>query len=159
MPQDEQRSSNQARQLRFVEWVLVCVLLLALGGMAWQQSRQLQAEAEGVAFRATVRALKQALVLAQLQGGAKPGVNPFELLERRPLNYAGAMPLAQAAQSAQGQWVFDAVCGCLAYLPRNAWALRNASGSPWVLLRLPIRPGQPSLAAGEACDWLGRPLL
>ena len=159
MPQDDLRSGNHARQLRFVEWVLLCLLMLGLGGMAWQQSRQLQAQAELVSFRATVRALRQALVLAQLRGGTQPAANPFELLERKPLNYAGAMPLGQAAQTVQGQWVFDADCGCLVYLPRNAWALRNASGAPWVLLQLRGVPGQPGLAAREACFWLGQPML
>lgn len=159
MPQDDLRSGNHARQLRFVEWLLFGLLMLGLGGVAWQQSRQLQAQAELVSFRATVRALKQALVLAQLQGGAKPAANPFELLERKPLNYAGAMPLGQAAQTLQGQWAFDAGCSCLVYLPRNDWALRNASGAPWVLLQLGGPTGRPSLAAREPCSWLGQPML
>jgi hypothetical protein len=160
MAADDLRSHANARKARFLEWVVLCVLIGALSAVAWRQGQQVQDQAELVTFRATVRALTQALALRRLPGGAATGGdgNPFELLERKPVNYAGAMSMGQALALPPGMWVFDAGCGCVAYLPRDPQGLRNASGAPFIALKLVGPPGQSRLVPREPFVWLGQPL-
>ena len=167
MAADDLRSHASARKARFLEWVVLCVLIGALGAVAWRQGQQVQDQAELVTFRATVRALTQALALQRLPGAAGASAaaatggdgNPFELLERKPVNYAGAMSVGQALALPPGMWVFDAGCGCVAYLPRNPQSLRNASGTPFIALKLVGPTGQSRLVPREPYVWLGQPLF
>jgi hypothetical protein len=148
---------------RLVEWAVLAAVLLALCAVAWREGQQLQAQAELVTFRATVRALKQALLLRQLQAAraAVPGAvgNPFELLDVKPANYVGALGLGDALAHKPGIWVYDAVCGCAAYLPRQAQWLASASGSAFVVLQVDGQGSQARLLPREAYFWGGQPML
>lgn len=125
--------------VRAVEWALVAVVLVALVAVFGQHVRAVRGQAEEAAVKSTLGALRATMALHQLRrqvtnshGPGLEGVvdqrNPFELLQRRPSNYAGETSLNDAALVAPGTWVFDPVCVCIGYRPTYPQWLLSASG-------------------------------
>ncbi len=138
---------------------LIIVVLIAVFG---RHVRQLQARGELAAFKTTLGALRAALVIDHLQRNtshagqsvASSQRNPFELLQRRPVNFAGEVRQQEDPAPSPGTWVFDPVCVCVGYLPIYSQWFDSASGDPmlWFRMSAPSPPFQ--LSAKEAYTWL-----
>ena len=140
--------------------VLVVVLLFL------RQTLIVQSQAELAAVKTTIAALRTAMALHQLETQvARPPVavatqqrNPFALLQRRPINYAGEMDLVAAENSAPGSWIFDPVCGCVGYLPIDPQWLSSANGATSIWYRVGTGPGPLQLTAMQAYTLQGQVL-
>lgn len=149
-----------------VEWSLLAGLILVLTLVFVHQMRVLQGQAELAAVKSTLGALRVALVIDHLHNnvvaGTSPVVsaqhNPFELLQRHPVNYRGEMTAAEAAAAPApaGSWVFDPVCACVGYLPMHAQWFDSPSGDIMAWYRVEGAPGPLQLTAKEAYVWQGQ---
>ena len=154
---------------RLLEWSLVSAVVLVLVLVFNWHMRTLQGQTERVTVQTTLGALRTALVIDYLHRTVTPGVpadaspvalqsNPFELLERQPVNYLGPMTAQQAASAPPGNWVFDPECVCVGYTPLNPHLFESPSGSlmPWYAVRGIATLGPLQLTAQEAYRWQGQ---
>jgi hypothetical protein len=148
-----------------MEWSLVAALILVLGLVFMHQVRVVQRQAEFAALRAMLGTLRTALVLQHLQRqvqtqgqAATEPRNPFELLQRRPANYAGEISASQAAAVPPGNWVFEAECACVAYLPQDATEFDSPSGDAmaWYHVANTSAGGPLQITPREAYMWQGQ---
>lgn len=154
--------------VRMVEWLLVAALILTLVVVFMHQVRVVQRQAELAAVRSTLGALRTALVFQHLQQQAQAKGqtiaveqrNPFELLQRRPANYAGEIWGNRAADAPPGRWVFDAECVCVGYLPQDDTDFDSPSGDAMAWYRvagtlagpLQITPREPYRWQGQSMN-------
>ena len=151
---------------RLVEWALVVLLIGALVVAFLHQARVIQRQAEFAGIRTTLGALRTALVMQHLQAqmpGQSQSVammqrNPFDLLERRPVNYRGVIQAKSLSLLPSGGWVFEPVCGCVGYLPLDGAEFDSASGDAvaWFVVNTSVLPYQ--LTAKEPYVWQGQVL-
>jgi hypothetical protein len=151
---------------RLVEWSLVALLMGALVVGFLHQVRVVQRQAEFANIRTTLGALRTAFVMQHLQAqmpGSNQSVapmqrNPFDLLDRRPVNYRGVIDAKNLSLLPAGGWVFEPVCGCIGYLPLDASEFDSASGDAvaWFVVNTSSLPFQ--LTAKEAYVWQGQVL-
>ena len=150
--------------VRMVEWLLVTTLIVTLVVVFMHQARVVQRQAELAAVRSTLGALRTALVFQYLQQQTQVAGqtvvieqrNPFELLQRRPANYAGEIAGHQAADVAPGSWVFDAECVCIGYLPQDTTGFINPSGDAMAWYQVDGALGSHlQLTPREAYVWQG----
>lgn len=147
--------------LRMVEWSLLAGLILVLTLVFVHQMRVLQGQAELSTIKTTLGALRTTFVLDHLRknvasgnsSGALTQHNPFELLQRHPVNYRGEMTPAEAAAAPAGSWVFDPVCACVGYLPLHSEWFDSPSGDVMAWYRVEGAPGPLQLTAKEAYVW------
>lgn len=159
-----QAGSAPYLNVRLVEWSLVAMLIMGLVLVFLHQVRVVQRQAELAAVRTTLGALRTAMVLQHVQQRvAQPGQsvvelqrNPFELLQRRPANYAGVMRSAELAGLPPGNWVFEVECGCVGYLPADATEFDSPSGELIAWYRLERGAGPLQLTPKEAYFWQGQ---
>jgi len=153
--------------VRMVEWLLVAALILTLVVVFVHQVRVVQRQAELAAVRSTLGALRTALVFQHLQqqtqaSGQTVAVeqrNPFELLQRRPANYAGEFAQDRAAEVPPGSWVFDAQCVCIGYLPQDATDFDNPRGEAMAWYLVEGAPASPlQITPRAAYLWQGERL-
>ena len=145
------------------EWLLVALVIVVLALWFTRATRALQGQAERAAVKATLGALRTALVLDHLEKNLAAGQssvalaqhNPFKLLQRRPLNYLGEMSAVDALAVAPGSWVFDALCDCVGYLPIDAEGFENASSERMAWYQVKGAPGPLQLVANQAYIWQG----
>ena len=156
------RSAAPVWSRRVIEWALFGVLLVVLVIVFIQHARQLQARAELAAFKTTLGTLRSTMVVDHLQRQARnPGQavapeqrNPFQLLQRLPVNYAGENVQPDGAPRAPGSWVYDRNCVCIGYTPLFPQVFESASGDSALWFRIVGVAGPPGLAAKEAYVWL-----
>lgn len=149
-----------------VEWLLLALLIVVLLLLFSREARLVQGQAERAAVKATLGALRTALVLDHLQRQVARGKssvasvqhNPFELLQRRPLNYLGERSAAQALAAPAGSWVFDPLCTCVGYVPIYAEWFDSPSGELMAWYQIRGAPGPLQLVAKEAYGWQGERL-
>lgn len=149
-----------------VEWSILAVVILLLMLVFARQVWVLKGQAELSAVKTTLGALRTAFVLDHLQSKvvsrASPvGLvqhNPFELLQRHPVNYRGEMTAAEAAAAPAGSWVFDPVCACVGYLPMHAEWLDSPSGDVMAWFRVEGASGPLQLTAKEIYVWQSQEL-
>jgi len=147
---------------RLAEWSLLAGVIVVLGLVFARQVRVLQGQAELVAVKTTLGALRTTLVIDYLQKKVASGNssaaltqrNPFELLQRRPVNYFGEMTAVEAVPA--GGWVFDPVCICVGYLPIYAQWFDSPSGEAMAWYQVSGEPGPLQLTAKEAYVWQGQ---
>ena len=121
---------------RLVEWSLVAVLIGAMVLAFLHEVRTVQRQAELAAVRSTLGALRTAFVMrhlqAQVAGEAQTVAlgqrNPFDLLDRRPVNYRGVIKAKDLRLLPTGGWVFEPDCICVGYVPLDSAALDSTSG-------------------------------
>jgi hypothetical protein len=148
---------------RLTEWSLLVLVILVLGLVFAWQVRVLQGQAELSAIKTTLGALRTALVLEHLRTRAQANTtvteqlqpNPFELLQRLPVNYRGVMGPVEAATVPSGSWVFDPKCTCVGYLPLYAEWFDSPSGDVMAWYQLSGTPGPQQLVAKETYRWNG----
>jgi hypothetical protein len=146
---------------RTFEWSLLAGVILVLVLVFFRQVRVLQGQAELSTVKTTLGALRTALVLEHLhqrvQGVNQASVplqhNPFELLERQPVNYRGVMEAVAAGAAPAGSWVFDPICSCVGYLPLYGEWLDSPSGDVMAWYQVSGAPGPLQLTAKEAYRW------
>ncbi len=144
-----------------MEWSLLLGVILVLMLVFFRQVRVLQGQAELSAVKTTLGALRTALVLEHLrqrvQGGSQASVplqhNPFELLERPPVNYRGVMGAAEAVAAPAGSWVFDPSCMCVGYVPLYGEWLDSPRGGTMAWYQVSGAPGPLQLTAKETYRW------
>lgn len=149
---------------RLVEWSLLAGVIVVLALVFARQVRVLQGQAELAAVKTTLGALRTALVIDHVQKNVVAGNssmalvqrNPFELLQRRPVNYFGEMTVAQAVAAPAGSWVFDPVCTCVGYAPIDAQWFDSPSGDAMAWYQVSGAPGPLQLTAKEAYVWQGQ---
>lgn len=164
MAKDRAPPPNVSSWSRLVEWSLLAGVIVVLGLVFARQMRVLQGEAELAAVKTTLGALRTTLVIDHLQktmvaknsSMALAPRNPFELLQRQPVNYRGEMTPAAAAAAPAGSWVFDPVCTCVGYLPIYAQWFDSPSGDVMAWYRVSGAPGPLQLTAKEAYVWQGQ---
>lgn len=147
-----------------MEWSLVAGVIVVLALIFAWQVRMLQGQAELSVVRTTLGALRTALVIDYLQKKVASGNssaaltqrNPFELLQRRPVNYFGEMTAVEAVPVPAGSWVFDPVCICVGYLPIYAQWFDSPSGEAMAWYQVSGEPGPLQLTAKEAYVWQGQ---
>lgn len=153
--------------VRMVEWLLVAALIVTLVVVFMHQARVVQRQAELAAVRSTLGALRTALVFQHLQQQTQASEqtvateqrNPFELLQRRPVNYAGEIAGQQAAEVPPGSWVFDAKCVCIGYLPLDTTGFINPSGEAMAWYQVEGAPASPlQITPKAAYFWQGERL-
>lgn len=150
--------------VRLVEWSLVATLIVVLALVFLHQVRAVQRQAELAAVRTTLGALRTAFVIQHLQlasaAQSRPAAvaqrNPFQLLQNRQANYFGEIRAADAAAVPPGNWVFDAECGCVGYMPADSEAFDSPSGEAMAWYRVETTVGPSQLAAKEAYVWQGQ---
>jgi len=151
---------------RMVEWSILAVVIVLLVLVFVRQVWVLTGQAELSAVKTTLGALRTAFVLEHLQSKVVSRAlpvglvqhNPFELLQRYPVNYLGEMTPAEAAVAPAGRWVFDPVCVCVGYLPMHAEWLDSPSGDVMAWFRVEGEPGPLQLTVKEIYTWHGQEL-
>jgi hypothetical protein len=149
-----------------VEWSILALVIVLLVFVFVRQMRVLQGQAELSAVKTTLGALRTAFVLEHLRkeaaaedaSVARAQHNPFELLQRYPLNYIGEMSREQAELAPSGVWVFDPDCVCVGYLPIWGEWFDSPSGDLMAWYRVGGEQGALQLTAKEAYRWQGQAL-
>lgn len=151
---------------RTVEWGILALVVL---GFAWafgQYAQRVQALAERAAVQTTLGALRTALVMHHLQDKVQstpsaplPALhNPFDALERLPVNYAGLVRSRDVSATAPGQWVFDTACRCVGYKPLHADAVTSRDQVPALWFQLQGQGAAVFLVPLDHYEWLGQTL-
>lgn len=161
MAKDRRTPQELPSWSRLTEWSLLALVILVLGLVFAWQVRVLQGQAELSAVKTTLGALRTALVLEHLRTRVQTKAqsteplqpNPFELLQRLPVNYRGVTGPLEAAAIPAGSWVFDSQCPCVGYLPLYTEGFSSPSGDVMVWFLLNGAPGPLQLTAKEAYRW------
>ena len=146
---------------RLAEWSFVAGTIVVLALVFVRQVRVVQGQGELAAVKSTLGALRTALVIDHLHKSVSLGTglvasaqrNPFELLQRRPVNYLGEMTRDGAEMAPAGSWVFDAVCACVGYRPIYVQWFDSPSGDVMAWYQVSGAPGPFQLTAKEAYIW------
>lgn len=149
-----------------VEWSILALVVLVIAGVLGQKLRVVQAQAELAAVKSTLGALRTAFVLAHLQrkptsvGNRDVFVqhNPFELLDRYPLNYHGKIRAIESYDVPAGTWVFDPVCNCVGYRPLATEWFESPSKDSMAWYQVSATAGPLQLAPREDYLWHGYPM-
>ena len=147
-----------------MEWSVLVGLILVAGLVFVRQVRVVQGQIELAAIKSTLGALRTAFVIdysrREIAVRISPLVqtqhNPFELLQRHPVNYRGVMPAVEAASAPVGGWVFDPVCVCVGYRPLDDAWFDSPGGDVMAWYQVSGAPGPLQLTAKEAYIWQGK---
>jgi len=147
-----------------MEWSLVAGVIAVLAFLFLREMRVLQGQSELAAVKTTLGALRTAFVIDHLQkniAAAKSITtvtqrNPFELLQRRPVNYAGEMHPTQSITPQPGTWVFDSDCSCIGYLPIYDQWFDSPNGDTMAWFQVIGALGPLQLRARESYVWQGQ---
>lgn len=159
--QGETLASTDRAQKRLFERCLLLTLIAVIAWALLDKARDMRSAAELSAFRSSLGALRVALVLDLMRSAVEVvsadgpvSRNPFLLLARQPVDYAGdvSLAVAKAGAVAPGAWFFDGRCSCIGYRPRDDRRFLAESGSSLLVFQL-SPPGV--LRAREAYLWRG----
>ena len=120
-----------------VEWGILAIVILILAGIFGRYAHQVQGQSERASVLATLGALRTALVLDQIHQTVAPqqrnttraSENPFDALERLPVNYGGMVQNHNLDVVIPGNWVFDPECICVGYRPMDPDWLESPPGT------------------------------
>lgn len=147
---------------RTIEWALAGLVVAVLVAVFTRQMQVVQGQGEYAAVKTTLGALRTALVIDYLHHKASPASgasvakeprSPFDLLQYRPINYAGVVSARQSLVVAPGSWVFDPACPCVGYRPLDDAWFDSPGGEPLAWYRLEGAPGPLQLTARERYLW------
>ena len=149
---------------RLAEWSMLVGVIVVLMLVFVREMRVMQGQGELAAVRSTLGALRTALVIEYLHKNVTAGTssvaltqrNPFELLQRHPVNYFGVLTPAEAVAVPAGSWVFEPVCVCVGYRPIYDQWFDSPSGAGMAWYQLSGAPGPLQLTAKEAYVWQGQ---
>jgi general secretion pathway protein G len=112
-----------------LEFALVLLLSSVLSAIAFNRFEFYREQAEIVAARQVVAALRTSLQVrtARLAANGRQeelrrlaAGNPIDLLDRKPVNYLGEYTTPDPGQLGEAGWVFDPRDKSLVYLPKNS---------------------------------------
>jgi len=121
---------------RVLEWGIVVLVVVVLLWAFERQTRVVRAQAESVAARSTLNALRLSMTVGQrtptgaLRMPALP-FNPFTLFQVLPGNFAGERAKSDADDVPPGSWVYDPDCGCVGYRLLFPEWLESGGGAIW----------------------------
>lgn len=149
--------------VRMVEWGILALAVLAFAWVFGPYAQRVHALAERAAVQTTLGALRTALVMRQLQdsvhsGPLRPaptGDNPFDALERPPVNYAGSVQRRDVSDTAPGQWVFDGGCRCVGYKPLFTEVVESQAHLPALWFQMQREGAATLLVPLDHYVWLG----
>jgi len=152
--------------LRMTQWLILALLVLAVGFWFARQAYAVKGQAELAAVRTTLGALRTAFVLEHLRQAVQdPGSNvaptqrnPFDLVQSRPANYRGAIRPSQLQDVPAGQWFFEIDSECVGYRPFHAEWLDSPNSDTVAWYRVSKPPGPLQLKPLEPYRWQGEPL-
>ena len=129
-----------------------------------RQMQVVQGQGELAAVKSTLGALRTALVIDYVHRNVILGKstvavrrrNPFELLERYPVNYGGEMTFEQAQAAPAGSWVFDPVCDCVGYVPIYAQWFDSPRGDVMAWYEVSGTAGPLQLTPKQTYVWQGQ---
>lgn len=130
---------------RLFEQALLILLLVFVIWALLDKARDTRSAAELSAVRANLGALRVALVVEQMRHAIRPSIspgvasqNPFLLLKRPPVNYAGEIALDDAVNGmvAPGLWFFDQRAALIGYRVNDVRRFHAASGRPVMAFKL-----------------------
>jgi len=150
---------------RLTEWSLVAGVIVVLVLVSGRQMRVMQVQSELATVKSTLGALRTAFVIDYLHKNVAAGPNvvvtqrnPFELLQRRPANYAGEVHFSSAEAATAGTWIFDTNCTCVGYMPIYDQGFDSPSGDSMLWFRVTVAAGPLQLSAKETYVWQGQAL-
>ena len=157
------RSAATAQQgiKRLFKQALLILLLLFIVWAILDKARDVRGAAELSAVQVSLGALRTAIVVDRMGRAAKfdqssrpVTINPFLLLARLPINYAGEMALDDAVNGAlkPGFWFFDKAQLTVGYRLGNRRLFFSTSGGAMLLFRT---AEQELLIAHETYVWRG----
>ncbi len=144
---------------RLFEQALLILLLVFVVWALLDKARDTRGAAELSAVRGNLGALRVALVLEQMRRVTAPSMqsevahrNPFLLLKRPPVNYAGEVALDDAVRGmvAPGFWFFDQRAALIGYRVNDVRRFHAASGRQVMAFEL---SQMDLLAAREVYIW------
>ena len=152
--------------LRMTQWLILTLLVSAVGFWFSRQVYAVKGQAELAAVRTTLGVLRTVFVLEHLRNAVHDPAanvvptqrNPFDLVQSRPANYWGAIPPAQLLDVPAGQWFFETGCGCVGYKPFHAEWLDSPNSDTVAWYRVSQPPGPLQLNPLEPYRWQGEPL-
>jgi hypothetical protein len=121
---------------RVLEWGLVVLIVVVLLWAFERQTRLVRAQAEHVAARSTLNALRLSMTVGQhtptgaLRTPALP-FNPFTVFQVVPGNFVGERTKSDPDTVPPGSWVYDADCGCVGYRLMFPEWLESGGGAIW----------------------------
>ncbi len=112
------------------------MLVVVLIWVFERQTRVVRGQAEHVAARSTLNALRLSLTIVQRTptGASRmPALpfNPFTLFQVVPGNFAGERAKSDTDDLPPGSWVYDPDCGCVGYRLMFPEWLESSEGSIW----------------------------
>ena len=152
--------------LRMTEWLILALLVLAVGFWFAREAYVVRGQAELAAVRTTLGALRTAFILEHLRQVVQDPVksvapsqrNPFDLVQSRPANYRGAIRAGQLLDVPAGQWFFETDTEQIGYRPFHAEWLDSASSDNVIWYRVSQAPGPLQLTPLEPYRWQDQPL-
>ena len=152
--------------LRMTEWLILALLVLAVGFWFARQAYVVKGQAELAAVRTTLGALRTAFILEHLRQAVQDPVkgvapsqrNPFDLVQTRPPNYRGAIQPLQLLDVPAGQWFFETEGECIGYRPFHPEWLDSPNSDTVAWYRVSQPPGPLQLNPLEPYRWQGAPL-
>ena len=150
--------------VHIVEWSVVAVLLVVMITVFGRQVQVVQGQAERGLVLSTLGALRTAFVIDHLRQATLPVAsrvafqqrNPFLLLERKPANYAGEFESSQLDALVPGSWIFDPVCSCIGYMPKEPQWLESPPGALIAWFQISPPPGPFQITATQPYVWQGQ---
>jgi hypothetical protein len=136
------------RAFRTGELALALLLIVGLVAFVLARFGDYRTQAERVAVRHMVAALRMAMQAESARGGmrALAGSNPMRWLEPAPVNYLGERYRPDIAELPEGNWVFDLRDKTLVYI---AFSDKNFTFGESTLLKFKVELTGSSDASGS----------
>ena len=146
-----------------VEWGILAVGVLVLGGAWAQHGVDIRGQGERAAVLSTLGAMRTSLVIDHLQrasqsaaaGKTTASANPFLTLQYLPPNYRGEMAVLQALEAPPGSWMFDPQSLSIGYMPQDPQWFDANTGTRILWFRTDLSPGPRALIPLAPYVWRG----
>ena len=144
------------------EWSIVVLVLIALMWAFEHETRVVQGQSEKVMVWSTLASLRAALTIDQLTRQVRPTEagpvekNPFRLLERIPVNFAGEVAMRDVYRVQPGSWIFDPDCSCVGYRLLYPQWLEPAQETGAIWFRIAVTDGEVRLLPQTSYLWFGQ---
>lgn len=150
-----------------VEWGILAIVILILGGVFGYYAYRVQGQAERAAILSMLGTLRAALivdrlhqvVVSQQHGETVTSDNPFDTLERMPKNYRGLITGRRVDALSPGSWVFDPGCPCIGYKPLHPEWLESPPNAQVLWYQVNREQAVPQLLPLAVYWWQGQAIL
>lgn len=139
---------RSCRGFTLLELIVVIVILVILGGVLIDRVQYYQERAEKTAMEGVVAAIQSSLTMqyGKIMTRGQPSDvealgtgNPVNLLQKKPVNYAGEFYDPTPQSVPPGSWMFDLKTRELIYVPKSAGYLDSGmDGRKWIRFRVEL---------------------